>query len=689
MPKLFNTTKAGKPKHKHIAYLRDDVSGVTSLNKGHYHDIEDLLVVPEQEDGHTHDLIEYEIQTPVKQEKDTEIVNDVLSLYKEASEIESESRKKGIKSKEFYKGDQWDPELKRKLSNKNRAAQTLNQIEAKIDLLSGFQRQNRTDIKFLPVEEGDAGVADILNVVVKNITEQNKFEHEETMVFEDEVIVGRGLFNIFESFEDDLRGKIKIERFNWADVHFGPHEKRDLEDCEYLIKTKWFSKARLEQMFPEKAKELQSELDLHINNDETDDPHSTNRNLYEGSGNRIVQSALDADLINIARKEFRVLELWRKEYSKSYVLFNIDDDFYMNGDGWRKEDVDSVKTLPGFKVISRVSFVMRVTKIASKTLLTDERPDLAMQDFHIVPVYAKKSDNDYWGKVEGVKDAQMEVNKRHSQAVDILNKTASYGYFVDDQTFGNQKDKDDFQQNSSSPGFVQNVVDTNRPPKQAEGIKFPNEIVALLELGSSKIREIMNINLELEGKQSNATSGIAILERKKQGLIGNEFLFDNLSFAKKKLGKLIVAYIQKLYTPERILRLIENQNDREPVEIAGQPLFDAEQQDLETRRADIINLLENSDLTKYDVVVAESANTPTTRTSNFLIWLDAAGKGMPIPPSLLVDLSDLPDKEKVKAAIQEQEAQLRAQEDKKFDTEIQKTIIAKSDQPVAGAGGPV
>ena len=87
-----------------------------------------------------------------------------------------------------------------------RAALTINEIEPKIDLLSGYQRQNRTDFKFMPVEEGDQRVADILNVVVKNITDQCQYPHEETLVFEDMAIRGRGCFNIYVSNEKNILG---------------------------------------------------------------------------------------------------------------------------------------------------------------------------------------------------------------------------------------------------------------------------------------------------------------------------------------------------------------------------------------------------------------------------------------------------------------------------------------------------
>ena len=49
--------------------------------------------------------------------------------------------------------------VKQELAREKRTSITINEVAAKIDLLAGFQRQNRTDTKFAPIEEGDQSVA--------------------------------------------------------------------------------------------------------------------------------------------------------------------------------------------------------------------------------------------------------------------------------------------------------------------------------------------------------------------------------------------------------------------------------------------------------------------------------------------------------------------------------------------------
>ncbi len=689
--KLLQTVKKGNG-HKHIVYLNDGMSiGYTSKTKDHVHPVTfevdqkltlDGGTVPDgngrwiigEANGHSHEMTEITPTAKAKDETDEEIVADCLDLFKTAKDLEKEARDAGKESLKFYKGDQWEQSISSELKKQKRAVLTINEIESKCDLLSGYQRQNRTDIKYMPMEEGDQKAAEVLNIVSKNVLENCNYRFEETDVFEDQSIIGRGLFNVYMDYSKDLRGDIMVEKFEWDDCYIGPHTKKDLSDCEYLIKTKWYSRAKLKEMYPDKEIKFSDELS-ELEDKEVHEPVG---DKYAKTDNKVkFSTTTDPDLVDIAKKSFRVLETWRKEYKRSYVIVDVASDFFYNASDWTATDIKALDTIPALSVIPRVIYRMRVTKTAADVLLEDEYPDLAMQDFYIIPAYAKKRGDMFWGKVHSVKDPQREINKRHSQMVDIMNRQAAYGWFFDDMTFPTPQEQNNFKANSSTPGFTQRVNSTKSLPEKVEGAKVPTEIIELLTIESQTLRGIMNINLEMEGNQSNAQSGIAILERKKQGLVGNEFLFDNFTIAKVKIGRLLAAMIQKYYSPERIMRIVYNENIKSPVTIGGNPL--------EGQEAELQALIENTDLTKYDVVVGESGWSPTVRIANFMMWAELAGKGLPVPPELLIELSDLPEKDKVLQQVQAMQQQAAQTEQDKNQVEIMKTQIAH-DSKTQGQG---
>jgi hypothetical protein len=686
---LYQTSKDGKGRasHYHIAYIRQDGTGGTSKARGHSHQIaiEGLenpqpVILP-ADDGHLHQLnmpmggdVEKETKPDKKNETENELVGEVKALFKEALEYEAEFRKNGKESEGFYDGSaQWSKADKDALG-KERASLTFNEIQPKINLLSGYQRQNRTDIRFYPTEEGDARVADILTHVVKNITERSNYDYEETLAFEDETIVGRGLIHPYVDYGDNVLGDIVIEDYPWDEGYFGPHNKMTLKDCEYMVKAKWLSWAKVKQMWPNKKDRIEAEsatyLELMADESETHTNYAGDQ--YDQSANR-VEVETDTLFVDLAKKEYRVLECWMKQYKRVYVLVNIEDGFYESAIDWNESDVKAIETIPGFNVIPRIKTDLRVVTIAGNVQLEDEIDKLYDGNFPVIPVYATKRKKTIFGKVEAGKDPQRESNKRISQMTDILNKVATYGHFYDDETFDNPQDESDFKRNVSAPGFLLKVNNVERPPKQAEGVKYPAELINMVAVATDKLREIMGINPEMMGLNTRAESGVAIAEKKRQGLVGNEYLFDNLSLAKRTLGRTLVKLIQKVYTPERIVRLLANRSAKHQIEIGGKDIT-------EYTEEEILTVLKEADLTKYDVVVGESAYNVTTRHSNFVIWAEMAGKGFPVPPMLLVDLSDLPDKEKVKAEMQQMQQKEEQKEQQKMEVERYKVDKGQTPQ---------
>jgi len=690
--KKLSRVGLGRAAHSHIVYLNDETGvGLCSTEMGHTHEI--VFQPPTDPqldemgnevapgapggwfiqpalDGHTHTIEDYTAKAAKKKEEDTQVLSDIRELFKTGRELEKDSIEKAQESEKFYSGEHWDETEKSRLESLSRAAVTINKIEKNVDQICGMQRQERTDIRFIPQEGGDQKVADLLNVTTKHILNRCFFPREESAAFEDSVIGGRGLLNIFVKFDNDLRGEIVVEKFPYLDVVFGPHEKLDLSDCEYLIKHRFFSKAKIKQLWPDKADDVDKDFDDYIV--ERESVQYSVDHYGKGSG---FQAIGDDVMVDIAKKEYRVLECWRKVYEKTSVIANAQEDFYFNAYGWDSKDLRSARTIPGFFVIENNITKFRVTKTAGGVVLSDEYPaELPVDDFFIIPIYAKKRGQKFWGKVEPAKDPQKYVNKQYSLALDIGNKMSAYGWFIDSTTFpDNEKEK--FKRLASSPGFVVEVTDSNRPPQQVQGVKFPSELINLMEVGKNEITESMNIINNPNGANESAS---LFVQRRNDKLLGSEYLFDNLSFAKQKLGRLLVKLIQKYYSPDRIVRIVRNANSKEPVELGGQPVDEFSDEDIQ-------GMLTTTDLELYDVEISESTWSPSMRLSTFMLLSELARSGQPIPPEALLEFADMPAEIRNKLiGMMAQQGQAQASaEQAKADAEIQKTLIAQGQIPPA------
>lgn len=713
MKALTKTTvfSNGVDSHYHIIYLNQDAqAGITSQAADHAHQVifqpaqpaqpeqppqqdpttgqmiqgvpaqdaipEKWIIQPSPIDGHTHDVDQYKTTNPQRtNEPESKTVQDVITLFKTAREIESDSLKNAEESERFCEGDQWEPEARRFLEEQRRACLTINYVGKYVDDIVGHQRQNRTDFSFLPTEDGDAIVADLLNVIVKQITDKCYYPREESKVFEDAVQGGRGNFNIYVDTDEDLRGVIKVEKFNNKHIAYGPHEKEDLSDCEYLVKHKMYSRQKFEQLWPDKVDEVTKVFDFI---ESTAEHNRATPDQYAQSDNTpIPVSIIGTDqLIDVAKKELRLLECWRKVYIMCPIVVNVEQNFYFNAYGWSKQDLASIKLMPNFKIVNRTLTKMRITKVGGNTLLSDEYPaNLPLQDFYVVPVYAKKRENRFWGKVESAKDPQREINKRRSQAMDIGNKMVNYGWLYDATTFP-EGEKEKFKNKVNTPGFVAEVTDVNNPPKQMEGTKFPSEFVQLMNSDLEHLSMLMSTTVSEPGAN---TSGQALLQAERSKLTGSEFLFDNLSFAKKKVGTLLIGLIQRFYSPERILRLVKNVHAKEPIKI-GDKMFD------EFDEQYILDLLQTNDLAQYDVTIDESTYSPTVKLANFVMLKEMQGQGAPIPPDVLIEASPTMPKAQKEQILQSLQAQTDAQaqaDSAKGDAELEKTLVAQGIIPPA------
>lgn len=646
-------------------------------------EVGEWIIGPGDEDGHEHQLLEYRTKKPEKRQPDREIITECLALWREALGLEEDCRKAGRESEDFYQGKQWDEDLKRTLNGLDRAALTINEIAANIDTLIGYQMEQRTDIRYLPQEGGDQRVADMLNVVSKQILDACYFQREETKVFKDICVPGKGAFNIYMDFNETIQGTPKVERYPWDRIVYGPHEKEDLSDCEYEARDGMYSIAKLKQMWAKKADEIEESYkhyagqypDIEKGDNGVNGTHTDYR-----AAKKLDDQPFTVDgtlpLVDVQRKQFRLVQITRKMYKEVTVVFNQEENFFFTAYDWEDKDVALAGTLPGFQVISQQKPRMRITKFCGSVVLSDENPaDLPVHDFYTIPVYGYRQNGEYWGKVELAKDPQRELNKRRSQVMDTMNRLGASVYYTEPETFIDKNEEEKFRKNRSKPGSMFKVNDLNRKPVLEEGADLPVGLVQIMQLDQENLQRLMNVVVQQESANE---SGALYLEKKKGRLTGNQFLFDNLSFAKQKLGKLLLALIQRYYPAERMQRILNAQYSRQKFEVGGE--------DFSTYgKEEIIEMLQATDLLEYDVIVAESSFAASTRLGIAKVLFELISQGAQIPPELPLEFIDMPadTRARITDSLQQQSQLASQQAADTSNTEITKTLIAKGQYTVA------
>lgn len=627
-------------------------------------------------DYHEHELIDYVATSTQKKQTEKETLDECMSLWREALELSRESRKRGKESEDFYAGKQWDEETERYLRSLDRASLTINEIASNIDTLVGYQMEQRTDWRCLPREGGDQRVSDMLTEILKSISDACYFPREETKVFRDQCVPGMGVYNTYMDFAENIQGNIKIERFPWSDIHYGPHEKEDLADCEYEVRSRMQSIAKLKQMFGKKADDIESSYKSYAGQypdvSSGENGRSGTNQDYQGA-KKIDDAPYTVDgtfpLIDVQKKQFRLVQVTRKTYKEVTVIFNQEENFFFTAYDWKDKDIAAASEIPGFQVISQLKTRMRITKFCGNVILSDEDPaDLPLHDFYTVPAYGYRQNGEFWGKVEAAKDPQRELNKRRSQIMDTMNRLGASVYYTTPDTFIDKHEEERFKKNRSKPGAIFKLNEANNKPQLEEGADLPAGLVQIMQLDQENLQRLMNVVVQQAGANE---SGAMFLEKKKSRLTGNQFIFDNLSFAKQKLGRIIIGLIKRYYPAERIERLLNTRYMREKFKIGGEDFGNFSRQE-------IVEMLEGADLLENDVIVAESSFSETTRMGIAKVLFDLIEKGAPIPPELALEFVPMPSdtRARIKDTMAQQAETQAMSEQTSGNTEITKTLVA-------------
>jgi hypothetical protein len=147
---------------------------------------------------------------------------------------------------------------------------------------------------------------------------------------------------------------------------------------------------------------------------------------------------------------------------------------------------------------------------------------------------------------------------------------------------------------------------------------------------ANEINQISGVNEELLGSAMDDKAGVLSMLRQGAGLTTLQPLFDQLDYAQKLLGRVLLEAVQANYTPGKIQKILKEQ---------PAPQF------------------YNKAFGIYDCVVEDGLNTATQKQMEFAQLLQLRELGVPIPNDALLESATLQNKKKLIESIKQQEQQ--------------------------------
>lgn len=560
---------------------------------------------------------------------------------------------------------------------------TINKVRPIVKLLTGIERQSRSDIVAFPEGQEDSIKAEVATTLIKSVTKKSKAQNKLSQQFKSGIMGGACFLEPFIDYSFDLlNGELKLKKVSATRVLYDPDaDEYDLSDAKYVIKLSLrITKEQLLEIFPDKEKDIEKieyskfyfddKGNLTIQYEDYED-HEFDKNEdpenYEG--------------------DYDLAEYYYKSKTKRYYVASPVDGTLIEAD--TKEDAEQyAQEVPQAQVIEKEIPEIRRKAFVGGTELDD---DVAWtfprwKGYPIIPYFCEHNSEDdidrellVQGIVRSLQSLQFEYNKRRTQELRLLNSSINSGMAIPKGAL-DKPNKDKLQKYGSSASVVieydpEKAAGTTPETWKLRPTQLSQGHAQLAMENAQDIKEASGVNPDLLANDSESQSGRAILLKQRQGLVMVQEPLDNYGETKKILGKFILSQLGELFTVETAIKVLgdawiqKQEVFKEPVfDEMGQPQLDEQGKlKLELNQqlvGKVINeVLNDASLGKYDVTIGDGAYTETSRMANHMMLMDMLGKGVPIPPHILIKESNLPESSKTEI-LQAIEAQQRAMQAK-------------------------
>lgn len=622
-----------------------------------------------------------------------EKIRDIQKIKEEDIQALNAFQERQLEGMAMYLSDQWR-NIKKK---RNKSYLSLNIIKKRIDMISGFLRRNRTDLKMSPIGGEDDRKADVYSQLLKFVFSNKAFWQTWCEAIDDMLVGGLGWAHPYIDFDSNVySGELKCEHINSGNILFDPYlTKFDLSDCGHLIRHMYVDRKVASMKWPQFADEFLKISEVH-------------ENAFYSSMNRNFES----------KGRLNFVEFWyRDAIDKKYVFDTVTNQM-QEFDGDEGETIQRLVALghdvSNIAFIKKQKSVIKMTLVCEDTFIIYDGISPEIEDMYpFIPIvgWYLPSYTEWKDKLQGaawvLHDVQKEKNKRRNQLNEFIFTKNIKGYAV------NRSANADIQR------FIEGeteylLMDDINGFKEIEPPRFP-EVYALLEKESNNDAAMIGPQvdlLEASGGQGAASPVGSLQIMQSQSLTQIQKLLDNVDTAYEALGNYTVKLINKYWGTDIIRKIVGDNiigaEESQKLKAQMKQLMDAppsEEKDAQIAAiGEQIRQLEDEteefwkefDQTRqdvrYDCVITESQPTPTHRLAMLQMFSTLLHQGVQIDPEVWIPYTELSPKEKErwiqiereKKQMQMQMAQMQMQAQQQLESAKIQAGLAKQELLNAG-----
>ena len=493
---------------------------------------------------------------------DEAILKKARERYALETEMNSALRTRQLEEKRFYRGDQWPTKIKHQRENDPYGARpciVVNHCRTHCNSVVNNLRANTPQIHVLAVDnDADPETAEMLNGVLRHIQQAGEADLAYDTASESMVIVGEGYFEIIarEVSPDEQELDIVPIR-NYASVHMDPyHESPTGSDAKWCFIDDPQLRSDLEDEYP----------DVELSDWSSASQDTTLTGWY-----------LDENRINAARYYYLETTKATKTEPASSV--------------WH------VCKLVGDKILEKSTFpgeYLPIIRIVGEETMLDGKRDV---NGLVRPLIDPCRLVNYW-------------TSSNTEKISLAPKAPMVGAHGAFEGFETEWDRTN---SSNIPRLTYNAYDSEgRPipaPSRAPPIQQDMAVIQAVMSAHDDIKSVSGLHDSSLGAQGNETSGVAIANRSKQSDMLTYHFSDNVSRAIRQAGRVLVGLIPLVYTNDRIVRILGEDDSADWAELGATGKSMTETTDVKGKKSRIFDV----SVGKFDVVVKAGPSFATRR----------------------------------------------------------------------------
>ncbi|MGZ4968028.1 MAG: portal protein [Methylobacter sp.] len=576
--------------------------------------------------------------------------SDTLSvekLEKWLDELRNQPRWRLVADKEcdYYDGNQLDADTLELMESRGQAPIIDNLIQPTINAVLGMQAKSRVDTRVAPeAGETNTDVAEALSLKMKQSGESARSDRAKSDAYAEQIKVGIGWVEVARN-SDPFKPTVRYQHVHRREIFWDWRAKQpDLSDARYLVRRKWMDEDVLLTAFPGSADFIRAALSGRSNWD------------IELTGANLMTRGMDSDVttgfsvsteqyewMNVTRKRLCVYEVWYRVHVQGQVVklpngrtieFNEDDPQHQQA-----FYAGMIQPMPAAFDRVRVAFYI------GPHLVDDRASPYRHRHFPYVPFFGFREDRTGipYGLIRSMMSPQDEINARKAKMYWLINAKrvmATEGAVADHNVAAEEVARPDAY-----------VIVSNKPNEKfevEENQQLAAEQFKVMQEAKESIQANVGVHNATLGRDSGATSGLAINSLVEQDSITLAELNDNFNMAARQADELLLSLIiEDLSDAENESVIVEDDGGKKREIILNQKTIDPE-----TQMPVIIN-----DVTKINVavVLADTPTTPTFRNqqlnqmSDVMKALPPNVQGMLLP--LYLEATDLPQRKKMAEII--------------------------------------